>query len=140
MNNGVFRIRMSNITLELRCYAALCSNHLSVLKYLVKVYHTKEPQVCGILDRERKKKIVNSNILLTREREIEGRATRNKREGLKCEQWQEMAIAVTSSLLSSLPYTENIMENNGLPRPLSLLFHTWSDQPLKTTERSKNYS
>lgn len=113
MNNGVFRIRMSNITSELRCYAALCSNHLSVSKYLVEVYHTKEPQVCGILDKERKK-IVNSNILLTREREIEGRATRNKREGLKCEQWQEMAIGVTSSLLSSLLYTENIMENNGL--------------------------
>lgn len=46
-----------------------------------------------------------------------------------------MAIGVTSSLVSLLLYTEsseNIMENSGFPRPLSLLFHTWSDQPLKT--------
>ena len=45
-----------------------------------------------------------------------------------------MAIGVTSSLVSLLLYTEsseNIMENSGFPRPLSLLFHTWSDHPLR---------
>lgn len=46
-----------------------------------------------------------------------------------------MAIRVTASLLSSLLYAEipeNVMENNGFPKSLSLLFHTWTDLLLKT--------
>lgn len=51
-----------------------------------------------------------------------------------------MAVRVTASLLSLLlcaEIPENVMENNGFPKSLSLLFHTWTDLLLKTLRKEQ---